>query len=67
MMAESRQSLLDMSAVQLVEYLDDTWPARCIGPDQSEHLAHRYAGKRELIDTLKIRIEQETKKYGIHS
>lgn len=41
-----------MSAYQLIEQLDKAFPHQCILPNEPEWKAHRYAGKRELIDEL---------------
>lgn len=43
---------LPVLAADLVERLDEEFPARCIGPTQTPEAAHRYAGKRDLIDFL---------------
>ena len=60
-----RETILDMSAEQLVDYLLRQWPARCIGPAETEVAAHRYAGKRELIENLKTRLNREKENYAI--
>lgn len=39
-------------AVDLIDELDKYVPHRCIGASQSPEDAHRYAGKRELVDFL---------------
>lgn len=36
----------------LVEELDRRYPHRCIEREETPEEAHRYAGKRELIDRL---------------
>ena len=41
-----------MSAHQLIDWLDTDFPHRCVGVNETELAAHRYAGKRELIDML---------------
>lgn len=41
-----------MSAYQLIDFLNRDYPHRCIGKSETEIEAHRYAGKRELIDDL---------------
>jgi len=43
---------LPLHAADLVEMLDAEFPARCIGPSQTPEDAHRYAGKRDLVDFL---------------
>lgn len=47
--------VLPHSVPDLIAELDVMYPARCIAPDESLHEAHRYAGKRELIEELKAR------------
>lgn len=39
-------------SAQLIEALAVAIPARCIGPNESLEAAHRYAGKRELVEGL---------------
>lgn len=48
------------SAADLLKYLDEAYPARCIGRDQSPEHAHRYAGQRELIDGLLLWHRRDT-------
>ena len=48
------------SAEELVSALDKEFPHRCIEASQDPVLAHRYAGKRELVDWL-IRITEDTR------
>lgn len=43
---------LPHTTIELLELLNTRFPARCIKPGESLEEAHRYAGKRELIDTL---------------
>lgn len=40
------------SARDLIKALDAEFPARCIRADESPEGAHRYAGKREVVDYL---------------
>jgi hypothetical protein len=47
---------LPVYASQLVEELDTSLPHRCIRANDTEIDAHRYAGKRELIDYLMLRL-----------
>ena len=54
---------LPSTVTGLIEDLEAQYPAKCIGPDQSESEAHRYAGKRELIDHLIERLDAETRKH----
>jgi hypothetical protein len=37
---------------QLVEELNQLYPAQCIASGDTLEVAHRYAGKRELVETL---------------
>jgi hypothetical protein len=41
-----------MSAYDLIAHLNLVYPHQCITSLQTLEDAHRYAGKRELIDTL---------------
>ncbi|MBP5855689.1 hypothetical protein KAJ83_01610 [Marivibrio halodurans] len=43
----------------LLEFLAETYPPKCIAPDQRPEDAHRYAGKVELIRELISQREQE--------
>ena len=43
---------LPQFAADLVAALDEAFPHRCIKPGESPELAHRYAGKRELVEFL---------------
>lgn len=43
---------LPVLAIDLILELDKAYPHRCIGPVEDPIRAHRYAGKRELIDKL---------------
>ena len=45
--------------VQLLKELDAAIPPRCITPGETLEAAHRYAGKRELIDALLRALEEE--------
>jgi hypothetical protein len=49
---------LPQFATDLVRELDKSTPAKCIGANESETDAHRYAGKRELIESLLRRLEE---------
>lgn len=44
--------LANMSAKELVIYLDQTLPHRCVLSTETMEMAQRYAGKRDLIDGL---------------
>lgn len=54
--------VLPSTVTGLIEELDKLYPHRCIQPGQSETDAHRYAGRRELIDELKARLDATEKK-----
>lgn len=41
-----------MSAIDLIAILDRLYPERCISPMDSLESAHRYAGRREMINEL---------------
>lgn len=43
---------LPYTSEALIKGLDEAIPHRCIRPGESQEEAHRYAGKRELIDFL---------------
>jgi hypothetical protein len=47
------------SSKELLEWLDEQIPHRCIAPNEDELTARHYAGKRALIDQL-IQWQQET-------
>lgn len=48
----------------LIEELDQQWPPRCIGPEESLRAADRYAGRRDLVEELKAR-QQATEKRAL--
>lgn len=52
-------STLPPLSTHLIEELDRLIPARCIGASESASDAHRYAGKRELVEAL-IRLKGES-------
>jgi hypothetical protein len=52
---------LPVYAADMVRELDSQYPARCIGPKETLEEAHRYAGKRELIDGLMRRLKETEK------
>ena len=43
---------------QLIESLDDAYPRRCMRVDEDLIEHHRYAAVRELIDNLKMALEE---------
>lgn len=48
-----------MSAYELIEFLAADFPHQCIRPGEPEWAAHRYAGRRELIDELVAAMNNE--------
>jgi len=46
----------------LLEELDKEYPLRCILPSETMEQAHRYAGARDVIDRLRLRLERQIKK-----
>lgn len=48
-----------MTAYDLIDWLDQQVPHRCIDPHDTPESAHRYAGSRELVDQLLHRREDE--------
>lgn len=47
---------LPVTIVGMIEELEALYPARCIGPKESPEVAHRYAGKVELIAEMRARL-----------
>lgn len=41
-----------MSALDLINVLDKLYPERCVSPMDTLESAHRYAGRREMINEL---------------
>lgn len=56
-----------LSARDLISLLDEAHPPRCIGPTESLEQAHRYAGARELIESLVTLLEQEDEEASLAS
>lgn len=48
-----------LSAPELVEVLNLHYPPKCIQPGETLEDAHRYAGKRELVDFLITILKRE--------
>jgi len=48
-----------MSAYDLILKLDRDYPHRCLSIDANVNQAHRYAGKRDLVDSLLSQIKHE--------
>lgn len=51
-------------SVELIKKLDKDFPARCIKHNESAIDAHRYAGKRDLIDNLLIHLKRANERPG---
>jgi hypothetical protein len=49
---------LPIESQDLVAALDRLIPARCIRPNETPEQAHRYAGKRELVEYLLVLAEE---------
>jgi hypothetical protein len=47
------------NTVDLLKKLDKDYPAHCIRKGQSLEDAHRYAGKRELIEALLVTFDRQ--------
>lgn len=54
----------DLSS-ELIKQLDQMNPARCIKHNESAIDAHRYAGRRQLIDELLIQINKTANGTGV--
>jgi hypothetical protein len=52
-------------SVELIEDLDKAWPARCIKHNESAIDAHRYAGRRELIEELLTHLKRSRERPGV--
>jgi hypothetical protein len=52
-------------SVDLIEKLNKEYPARCIKHNESAIDAHRYAGKRDLIENLLIHLKQAAAGTGV--
>ena len=48
---------LPNSVIGLIEELEAAYPPRCIQPDESPELAHRYAGNVEVVEKLRARYD----------
>lgn len=51
-------------SVELIKKLDTEYPARCIKHNESAIDAHRYAGKRELIENLLQHLKRANERPG---
>jgi len=54
----NKSTPLPPSSIDLIEYLDRTYPAKCITLKQSLREADREAGRRDLIDKLLSWVEK---------
>ena len=43
---------------ELIEYLSQQYPPRCIRKEESLESAHRYAGAVDLIEWMKFKLEE---------
>ena len=57
MAANQVAAQLPMLATDLIRELAASIPERCIGANESLEAAHRYAGKRELVNSLLLRLK----------
>lgn len=46
----------------LIAELDRLYPPRCIAPGESLEAAHRYAGQRDLVDTLLALVKRDERR-----
>ena len=53
------EQLVPVRSEDLIERLDNAYPARCKTPGESEEEHQRYAGIRQLIDELKGLLEEQ--------
>lgn len=53
-----KNPILPETTADLIKFLDKQYPAKCIEPRQSLEDAHRYAGKRELVEYLKLKFKE---------
>lgn len=57
-----RQNQIPLTSVDnIVSYLEDTYPQKCIGRTENEIDAHRYAAKVEAAETLIALIKRHSK------
>lgn len=50
---------LPIGSYDLIRWLDEQYPNKCIRTGQTLEDAHRYAGKRDLVDTLMQQMNEE--------
>jgi hypothetical protein len=49
-------------SIDLIAELDKLYPPKCIAPGETLEAAHRYAGLRELVDTLREMAQRDERK-----
>lgn len=49
-------------STDLIKELDKLYPPRCVRPGETLEEAHRYAGKRDVVEHLKHLVEATHKK-----
>ena len=64
-MATPRPFAVPPLSDELIKLLDKMNPARCIGHNESAIDAHRYAGRRALIDELLIHLQRAHERPGV--
>lgn len=52
-------------STELIAQLDKAYPARCIQHNESATDAHRYAGRRQLIDELLTHLQKASAGTGV--
>jgi hypothetical protein len=50
---------IPLYSLDLIQLLDAAFPRKCIGANERPEDAHRYAGKREVVDLL-LRLAEKT-------
>ena len=58
-LGNTHKAIGQLTAVELIERLDQQYPARCIGRDETVQHAYYYAGKRDLVETLLLQLDRE--------
>lgn len=48
---------IPMDVEALIKELESYYPPRCIGPQDTLEVAHRYAGAVELVQALRLRFD----------
>lgn len=55
-----KKRALPRTVTELIEQLDEMYPDKCIGKDESLREADRRAGARELVEGLLSRLNKDT-------